>query len=128
MLLGAAAMLFGFSWLCADAAVVHPSSSEEMQHTYGRAGVPIASDAVSEASSHTGSVDVTYSEAVAEWTNMHRSEAQEGPVRDGLDATGSHGVDHWFGRTGGPVGADEISSPESGPAAAALIQHAPHGG
>jgi len=111
----AASMLLGLPWACASAAVVHPASGESIQHTYGRAGTPIAADemALLKAEEQSGSVGVTYSPDVAQWTNMPRSEAQEGPVTDALDATDGQSVEHWFGRAGGPVGADELPSPQS---------------
>ena len=104
----AASMLLGLPWVCADAAVVRTLSSDALQHTYGRAGVPIASDEMSlaKAPEQAAPVDVTYSAAVAQWTNMPRDQAQEGPVTDALEATGAQSVDHWYGRAGGPVGVD----------------------
>jgi hypothetical protein len=111
----AASVLLGLAWACAGAAVVRPASGEAIQHTYGRAGMPIASDemALLKAAEQAASVGVTYSPDVAQWTNMPRSQAQEGPVTDALDKTDGESVDHWFGRAGGPVGADEIPSPQS---------------
>jgi hypothetical protein len=112
----AASMLLGLPWVYADAAVVRTTNSDAMQHTYGRAGVPIAADEMAEmkaAEQATASVGVTYSPDVAQWTNMPRSEAQEGPVTDALDSTDGQSVEHWFGRAGGPVGADELPSPQS---------------
>ena len=120
----AASMLLGLLWVCADAAVVRPASSEAIQHTYGRAGMPIASDEMSllKATEQAASVGVTYSPDVAQWTNMPRSQAQEGPVRDALDGTDGQSVDHWFGRAGGPVGADELPSAQSRPSTSAAVR------
>ena len=114
LLAAAASVLLGLPWVYAEAAVVRPASSEAIQHTYGRAGMPIAADemALLKAAEQSASVGVTYSPDVAQWTNMPRSEAQEGPVTDALDATDGQSVEHWFGRAGGPVGADEIPSPQ----------------
>jgi len=118
----AAFAVLGFPWFSADAAVVRTSSGDAIQHTYGRAGVPIASDEMAEmkAAGPSASVGVSYSAAVAEWTNMPRSEAQEGPVTDALQDTDGQSVDHWFGRAGGPVGADELPSPQSHVSTSAL--------
>jgi hypothetical protein len=115
LLAAATSVLLGLPWVYAEAAVVRPASNEAIQHTYGRAGVPTASDemALLQATEQAGSVGVTYSPDVAQWTNMPRSEAQEGPVTDALEGTDGQSVDHWFGRAGGPVGADELPSPQS---------------
>jgi hypothetical protein len=111
----AASMLLGLPWVYADAAAVSSASSDEIQHTYGRAGMPIASDEIDllKQQEQRASVGVTYSTDIAQWTNMPRSQAQEGPVTDALDATDGQSVDHWYGRAGGPVGADELPSPQS---------------
>ena len=123
-LAAAACTLLGLPWLSADAAVVRPSSGDAIQHTYGRAGVPVAQDeiALMKTEEQAASVGVTYSPDVAQWTNMPRSEAQEGPVTDALDATDTRSVEHWFGRAGGPVGADELPSPPSRPSTSAAAR------
>lgn len=124
LLAAAASVLLGLPWVYAQAAVVRPASGEAIQHTYGRAGMPIASDemALLKAAEQSASVGVTYSPDVAQWTNMPRSEAQEGPVTDALDATDGQSVEHWFGRAGGPVGADEIPSPQSRLSTSAVVR------
>ena len=124
LLAAAASVLLGLPWVYAQAAVVRPASSQAIQHTYGRAGMPIASDemALLKAAEQSASVGVTYSPDVAQWTNMPRSEAQEGPVTDALDATDGQSVEHWFGRAGGPVGADEIPSPQSRLSTSAVVR------
>jgi hypothetical protein len=111
----AASLLFGSYWVDANAGVVTTTSSSALEHTYGRAGVPIASDEIAQARANeqSASVGVSYSADLAQWTNMPRDQAHEGPVTDGLQATDTHSVEHWFGRAGGPVGADEVASPHS---------------
>ena len=124
LLVVVASMLLGLFWVYADVAAVSSASSDEIQHTYGRAGMPIASDEIDllKQQEQGASVGVTYSPDVAQWTNMPRSQAQEGPVTDALDATDGQSVDHWYGRAGGPVGADELPSPQSRLSTSALAR------
>jgi hypothetical protein len=86
--------------------------------------MPIASDEIDllKQQEQRASVGVTYSPDIAQWTNMPRSQAQEGPVTDALDATDGQSVDHWYGRAGGPVGADELPSPQSRLSTSALAR------
>ena len=67
------------------AATVRSSSTDAMDHSYGRAGGLTGSEVVSEPHAWQQGgppVQVGYSELVADWTNMPRDEAHEGPVTD----------------------------------------------
>ena len=69
----------------AIAAEVHTGNSDAMPQWFGRAGGLVGSDVVTQfkAQQETSQpVQVSFSPAVAEWTNMARGEAQVGPVTD----------------------------------------------
>ena len=73
----------------ATAATVRGGNADAMDHWYGRAGGLSGSDIVSEPPAWLKggqAVDVGYSEALAEWTNMPRKDAKVGPVTDSLGA------------------------------------------
>lgn len=117
--LAAAIAATGLYWAAADAAVVHGASTDAIEHSYGRAGGLAGSDEVSEPKTWEGagpSVTVTYSPDVAQWTNMPRDQAQEGPVTDVLgpaSASQPQTVEHWYGRAGGVTGSDAIGTPNA---------------
>ena len=95
----------------ATPAEVHSGNTEAMTHWYGRAGGLVGSDAVSEPKAWQQgrqSIQVTFSEALADWTNMPRKEAKVGPVTDSSGAvtqpastngTASAGLER-YGRAG----------------------------
>jgi len=73
----------------ATAATVRGGSADAMDHWYGRAGGLSGSDIVGVPAAWLKggqAVDVGYSEALAEWTNMPRKDAKVGPVTDSLGA------------------------------------------
>jgi len=112
--LAAAMTLSGFYWSAAGAAVVHGASIGVIEHSYGRAGGLVGSDEVSEpkAWAEGPSVAVSFSADLAQWTNMPRDQAQEGPVKDSSDARGASEqafIEHWYGRAGGLTGSDVVS-------------------
>lgn len=112
--LAAAMTLAGFYWGAAGAATVHGASTAVIEHSYGRAGGLAGSDEVSEAkaSAEGPSVAVSFSADLAQWTNMPRDQAQEGPVKDSSDARAASEqafIEHWYGRAGGLTGSDMVS-------------------
>ena len=71
----------------ATAATVRGGNGDAMDHWYGRAGGLSGSDIVTEPHAWLkggAAVAVGYSEALAEWTNMPRKDANVGPVTDSL--------------------------------------------
>jgi len=116
--LAAAITLSGFYWSAVGAAVVHGASTDAIEHSYGRAGGLVGAEEVSEPATWEGSppVAVSFSADLAQWTNMPRSQAQEGPVKDSSDAPASseHAfIEHWYGRAGGLTGSDMVSGPKT---------------
>jgi hypothetical protein len=117
--LAAAMTLSGFYGAAADAAVVHGASTDAIEHSYGRAGGLTGSDEVSEPKAWeetAPTVTVTYSPDVAQWTNMPRDQAHEGPVTDAwgtASAPQPEVMDHWYGRAGGVTGSDAIGMPNT---------------
>jgi hypothetical protein len=118
----AAAMIFsGFQWHAADAAVVHGASVETIEHSYGRAGGLAGSEEVTGTGQSSGAdpmVTITYSPDVAQWTNMPRDQAHEGPVTDGLGTASAPQPDvleHWYGRAGGAIGVENTKTDHASP-------------
>ena len=75
--------------ISATAAEVHTGNTDAMAQWYGRAGGLVGSDVVSESKARQQggqAVQVSFSPALAEWTNMPRNQAQVGPVTDSFGA------------------------------------------
>ncbi len=92
----------------AIAAELRSGNIDAMARWYGRAGGPVGADAVHtpQVSQNGGQpLQVSFSEALAEWTNMHRKDATVGPVTDSSGA-GSQAA--------GPIGAATASAEHYG--------------
>jgi len=111
----AAMIIAGLCSTSIGAATVRSGDPDEMAKWYGNAGGLVGSDAVSKPATPAGSaptVGVSYSDALAGFTNMPRSQAKVGPVTDSTTAPASseHAfVEHWYGQAGGLTGSDIVS-------------------
>jgi len=111
----AAMTIAGLSSASIGAATVRSGDPNEMAQWYGNAGGLVGSAAVAKPAKPAGSapaVGVSYSDALAGFTNMPRSQAKVGPVTDSSSAPTSseHAfVEHWYGEAGGLAGSDIVS-------------------